>query len=48
MYVVQSCIHFWGPQQGKDIELLEQVQRKATKSISGMEHLSGKGWIYFD
>ena len=30
----------WGPQYRKDLELLEQVQRKTTKMIRGLEHLS--------
>ena len=30
----------WGPQHGKNVELLERVQRRATKMILGLEHLS--------
>jgi len=37
---LESCIHLWSPQNKKDMDLLEWVQRRATKMIQGMEHLS--------
>ena len=37
---LQYCIQLWGPQHRKDVELLKRVQRRATKMIRGMEHLS--------
>ena len=37
---LQCCVQAWGPQYRKDVELLERVQRRATKMIRGLQQLS--------
>ena len=37
---LECCVQLWDPQHRKSMDLLEWVQRAATKMIRGMEHLS--------
>jgi len=37
---LESYVQLWSPQHSKNMDLLEQVQRRAIKMIRGMKHLS--------
>ncbi|KFV58585.1 hypothetical protein N328_11988, partial [Gavia stellata] len=40
---LEYCIQLWGSQHKKDTEQLGRVQRRTTKMIRGLEHLSYEG-----
>ena len=37
---LEYCIQIWSPQYRRDMNLLERIQRRATKMIQEMDHLS--------
>ncbi|KGL91553.1 hypothetical protein N301_07867, partial [Charadrius vociferus] len=39
---LEYCIQLWSPQQQKDMDLLERIQRRATRMIRGLVHLSNE------